>query len=38
MPHVALTIAGAERVLPLHEIASGITELLANRATGREGA
>ena len=38
MPHVALTIAGAERVLPLHEIASGITELLANRASGREGA
>jgi two-component system chemotaxis response regulator CheB len=36
MPHVALTVAGAERVLPLAEIASGIAELLGSRKARRE--
>ena len=36
MPHVALTIAGAERVLPLTEIASGIADLLGYRRPNRE--
>jgi len=36
MPQVALTVAGAERVLPLTEIASGIAELLGYRKVSRE--
>ena len=36
MPQVAFTVAGAERVLPLTEIASGIAELLGYRKPNRD--